>query len=819
MLRILASLLTVIWLSLLPVWSQTAGVIVKGKVTDPENRPLEMVNVSIKGSSLGVVTNHLGEFVLPPVMGKSIVLIFSFVGYETSEREISLGENQAVVQLLNPDLQHIKEIVIEGRNNRNNSNDLVTISPKLTERLPAMAGSVETLIKTLPGVSSNNELSSQYSVRGGNFDENLVYVNGIEIIRPFLVKSGEQEGLSFINDDMVASIGFSSGGFNASYGDKMSSVLDITYKNPVKNRASAEIGAMGASVHFEGSAANGKFSHLTGIRYKNTAYLLGTLDKKGEYNPSFTDLQTWLNYAFNPRFSLGFLGNYASNTFQFIPETRLTKFGTLSNPYEFLVYFEGKERDKFENYLGALSADYSPNARISMRFQASSFYSLEKESFDILGEYYLSDINQIPQSQEFPDSTMVIGTGAYLDHARNSMKARVSGFEHRVTYSAEHHQLQWGLKYQHEQISDQVNEWEMRDSSGYSLPYGGDDLKLYRYVSGTNQIVSNRLSVFIQDFWTTQMGKGELAITGGIRYQYWDYNQQTILSPRISGNWGIGTSRNRTIRVAWGIYHQMPFFKELKNREAKITAGIKAQKAIQYLIGYDQIFTAFDRPFRFTTELWYKDLKNLIPYQINNLNIRYIPTQKAIGYATGVDFKINGEFVPGAQSWASLSLMKTEEDIIGDYYLKKSADGAGTEKLYPGYIPRPTDQRLNFSLFFQDYFPGYPSVKMSMTLFYGSRLPFGPPQGERYMDTFRMPPYRRVDVGFTKTLINNDKRFPGQEKKYGIKDAWIGFELYNLFDINNTISYFWISDIKNQMHAVPNYLTGRRVNLKLGIRF
>jgi len=263
----------------------------------------------------------------------------------------------------------------------------------------------------------------------------------------------------------------------------------------------------------------------------------------------------------------------------------------------------------------------------------------------------------------------------------------------------------------------------------------------------------------------------------------------------------------------------MPFFKELKNREAKITAGIKAQKAIQYLIGYDQIFTAFDRPFRFTTELWYKDLKNLIPYQINNLNIRYIPTQKAIGYATGVDFKINGEFVPGAQSWASLSLMKTEEDIIGDYYLKKSADGAGTEKLYPGYIPRPTDQRLNFSLFFQDYFPGYPSVKMSMTLFYGSRLPFGPPQGERYMDTFRMPPYRRVDVGFTKTLINNDKRFPGQEKKYGIKDAWIGFELYNLFDINNTISYFWISDIKNQMHAVPNYLTGRRVNLKLGIRF
>ena len=819
MLRFFAILITFIWLSLLSVWSQTAGVIVKGKVIDPENRPLEMVNVSIKGSALGVVTNHLGEFILPQVFGKSIVVVFSFVGYETSEREISLPENRSVVQILKPDLQQIKEVVIEGRNDRNTSNDLVTISPKLADRLPAMAGSVETLIKTLPGISNNNELSSQYSVRGGNFDENLVYVNGIEIIRPFLVKSGEQEGLSFINGDMVASIGFSSGGFNASYGDKMSSVLDITYKKPVTNSATAEIGAMEASVHFEGSAANGKFSHLTGIRYKNTAYLLGTLDKKGEYNPSFTDLQTWLNYAFNPRFSLGFLGNYASNTFQFIPETRLTKFGTLSSPYEFLVYFEGKERDKFENYLGALAADYSPNARMSLKFQVSSFNSLEKESFDILGEYYLSDINQTPQSQEFPDSTMVIGAGAYLDHARNSMKASVSGFEHRGTYSVSDHQLQWGFKYQHEQISDQVNEWEMRDSTGYSIPYGGDELKLYHSVSGNNEIVSNRLSAFIQDFWKTQMGKGELAITGGVRWQYWDYNQQTILSPRISGKWKTGASQNRIIRVAWGVYHQMPFFKELKNSEAQITAAIKAQKAIHYLIGYDHIFTAFDRPFKFTTELWYKDLKNLIPYQIDNLNIRYIPSQKAIGYASGIDFKINGEFVPGAQSWASLSLMKTEEDIIGDYYLKKNGDGAGTEMIYPGYIPRPTDQRLNFSLFFQDYFPGYPSVKMSMTLFYGSRLPFGPPQGERYMDTFRMPPYRRVDVGFTKTLINNDKRFIRQEKKYGIKDAWIGFELYNLFDINNTISYFWISDIKNQMHAVPNYLTGRRVNLKLGIRF
>jgi len=814
--KIIFSILSIIWISLLPVCGQLAGVSVKGKVVDAENHPLEMVNVLIKGTNNGVVTNQMGEFILPPASEKSIVLIFSFVGYETSEREVLLSENPFVSQVLKPVFQPIQEIVVEGKKEENN---LQTIPQKLTERLPAMAGSVETLIKTLPGVSNNNELSSQYSVRGGNFDENLIYVNGIEIIRPFLVKSGEQEGLSFINSDMVSSIGFSSGGFDASYGDKMSSVLDITYRKPAINSASAEIGALGASAHFEGSAAKGKFSHLTGIRYKNTAYLLGTLDKKGEYNPSFTDVQTYLNYKFSPRFSLGFLGNYAANTFQFIPETRLTKFGTLTNPFEFLVYFEGKERDKFENYLGALAADYSVNANLSLKFQASSFYSLEKESFDILGEYYLSDINQIPESQNYADSSMVIGTGAYLDHARNTLKARVTAFEHRGTFSADRHQLQWGLKYQHERISDQVSEWEMRDSVGYSIPYGTDQLSLYRAVSGNNTVVSNRFSGFVQDSWIAPFGNGELAVTGGIRMQFWDFNQQTIFSPRISGSWKIGSARNRIIRAAWGVYQQMPFFKELKDRDAQIVQGVKAQKSIQYLLGYDQIFSAFDRPFRFTTEVWYKALSNLIPYQIDNLNIRYIPNQQAIGYATGIDFKINGEFVPGAQSWASLSLMKTEEDIIGDFYLKQKADGTGTEKIYPGYIPRPTDQRVNFSLFFQDYFPGYPSVKMSMTLFYGSRLPFGPPQGERYMDTFRMPPYRRVDVGFSKSLINNINHDLRKERKIGIKDAWVGFELYNLFDINNTISYFWISDIKNQMHAVPNYLTGRRINLKLGIRF
>ncbi len=801
-------------LAILPAFGQVGVTSLEGKVIDPENHPLEMVNVSINGTTIGVVTNKNGEFVLPNISAKKIKLVFSSVGFEKVEREVDLIKNPFITQVMKPDLQKIEEIVVEGRTERNNNT--VTIQQKLTERLPTLSGGVETLIKTMPGVSTNNELSSQYSVRGGNYDENLVYVNGIEIIRPFLVKSGEHEGLSFINSDMVSTIGFSAGGFDASYGDKMSSVLDITYRKPSLTSASAEVGALGASASFEGSALKGKFSHITGIRYKNTSYLLGTLDKKGEYNPSFADVQTFLNYQVTPKLSFGFLGNYSGNSFQFVPETQTTRFGTLTQPYEFVVYFEGREHDKFENYLGSLAADYHPNDHLSLKFQASSFYSLEKESYDILGQYYLSDLNR--QSQTNADSSMLIGVGSYLDHARNTLEARFKGLEHSGSFSIKNHQVRWGLKYLHEQIADHVNEWEMRDSVGYSLPSQDGKLELYRSLSGLNNLTSNRFSAYLQDNLTVGLGKGELSVTGGVRMQYWDYNNQTIVSPRITGSWKEKSVKGKTFRFAWGLYQQMPFFKELKNPQAKLVAGVKAQRSIHYLLGYDQNFISDMRPFRFTAELWYKSLDKLIPYQINNLNISYLPDQQSTGYAAGIDFKINGEFVPGLQSWASLSLMKTEEDIIGDFYYSDRTN-VNSAKVYPGYIPRPTDQRVNFSLFFQDFFPGYPTVKMNLTLFYGSRLPFGPPQGERYMDIFRMPPYRRVDVGFSKILIDSQKASFSKKKTFGIKDAWIGFELFNMFDINNTISYYWISDIQNNMHAVPNYLTGRRINLKISVRF
>ena len=811
--RLLILLIFIGHLSIPSVYGQDVDTTLKGRVADADNQPLEMVNVLVKGTSIGVVTNKRGEFEISGLHEKSVIIQFSSVGYGLVERVTDLKNNPFIFQVLKPDLRKIEEVVVEGHAEKGNT---ISILPKLTERLPTLSGGVETLIKTLPGVSTNNELSSQYSVRGGNFDENLVYVNGIEIIRPFLVKSGEHEGLSFINSDMVSSINFSAGGFDASYGDKMSSVLDITYRKPKVTSASAEIGALGASAHFEGSALKGRFTHITGIRYKNTAYLLGTLDKKGEYNPSFTDIQSYMTFEVNPKLSLGFLGNYSVSSYQFVPESQVTRFGTMTTPMEFVVYFEGQERDKFENHLASFNADYHPNKQLTMRFQGGNFHSLEKESYDILGQYYLSDINA--PKQNYPDSTLVTGVGSYLDHARNVLEANVSSFEHTGSFSLKHQTLRWGLKYQHELISDHVNEWEMRDSVGYSLPTETGKLELFHTVTGNNRLQSNRISGFLMDGWNSAFKNGDLSVTGGLRFQYWDFNQQTIISPRISGSWKTGSNKNRTFRASWGVYSQMPFYKELRNREAQIVAGLKAQKATHYLIGYDENFKADDRPFRFTAEIWYKNLRDLIPYKVDNLNISYLPGELANGYAAGIDFKLNGEFVPGMQSWASLSFMKTEEDIVADYFYKDPSN-INSEKIYPGYLPRPTDQRVNFSLFFQDFFPGYPSVKMSLTLFYGSRLPFGPPQWERYMDVFRMPPYRRADVGFSKILI--DEKKPGLKRKghFGIKDAWIGLELFNMFDINNTVSYYWITDIDNAMHAVPNYLTGRRINLKLSVKF
>jgi len=806
-------------LALFPTFGQEADVVLTGKTIGPDQQPLSGVNIQIKNSQRGTFSDQKGRFSLKINPQKDSILIFSMLNYLKAEYPVASGKQSELTFILTPVSIGLQEIEVSEQ--RKTSHGTVSINPLLTRNLTvAGGGTVEQLVKTLPGVSSRNELSPQFNVRGGNFDENLLYVNGTEIFRPFLVKTGQQEGLSFLNPDLVSDIRFSSGGFESSYGDKMSSVLDIDYKVPVKTAGSAELGAMGASAHFEGRAIRNKFSHLTGIRYRNNRYLLGTLDQKGHYDPACFDFQTLLGYEFSPKFSLNLLANYSSNNYSFTPETRETRFGTMTESYQLTIYFDGKEEDQFLNRMASLSAHYQPNKNLFLQLTASTFYSDEKERYDILGQYYLNDAASGADPGTNPDSTMLLGVGSSLVHAGNFLEASIRTVEHTGKFSLNSHKIQWGLKYQSERIHDRVNEWEMRDSAGYSLPYNNDrTLELYRSIRADNQLNSNRYSAYIQDNVSAQLRNSTLSFNFGGRLQYWDQNDQTIFSPRISARYIPNNTKQLQLHAAWGIYQQMPFFKELKNMEAELVPGVRAQKSTDYLLGLDYPFKWGNRPFKFSSELWYKSLRNLIPYKVTNLDIQYFPDQQSTGYATGLEFKLFGEPIPGATSWASVSLMKTEEDVIGDSYVKEGEGSAPDEVIYPGYLPRPSDQRFNFSLFFQDYLPKNPTVKMNLTLLFGTGIPFGPPQGERYMDVFRMPSYKRVDLGFSKMLLGSGEKKRTNNFSKNLKDAWLTLEIFNLFDLNNTISYYWVSDFQDQMHAVPNYLTGRRINIKISVSF
>ncbi len=787
------------------VLSQSNNATIFGQISSENGEKLEMVSISMKKFPIGTTTNRNGEYLLRIPAKKKVTVVFSMIGYLPVEKEINAKEEEKIeinLSLMKSN-QKINEVTVAGQ--RKNKGNISRVDPKFLNNMPnASSGSVEALIKTLPGVSSNNELSSQYSVRGGNFDENLVYVNDIEVYRPFLIRAGQQEGLSFINSDMVSSIGFSAGGFDAKYGDKMSSVLDIKYRKPVEFQGSAAISFLGGSFHLEDVSKNKKLSHITGFRYKTNRYLLNSLDEKGEYDPNFTDFQTYITYSFSSRFDVSFLGNLARNRYHFIPQTRETKFGTWNNALNATIYFEGQEIDKFTTRTGAVSANYHPSSNLSMKLIASAFNSTEKESYDILGEYYLNELERDMGSEETGDSVMNLGTGAFLNHARNDLEANVYSLSHKGAFNSEKHLLNWGAKLQIEEVDDYMNEWTFRDSAGYSLPYSPEKVKLYRTVFTDFSLHSVRFSGYIQDTYKLPVSSGELYLTAGIRSTWWDYNNELLFNPRVSLCYYPGWQANISFRLSAGVYNQPPFYKELKDPEGNINPDVKAQKSQQFVIGSEYIFQAWDRPFKFTSELYYKNLSHLIPYKIDNVRIRYLSDQESKGYAAGIDMKVNGEFVSGIESWASLSLMKTEEDVQGDGH---------------GYIPRPTDQRVNFSIFFQDYFPGNPGYKMHMAAYFGSRLPAGPPNLERYMDVFRMPSYRRVDIGFSKILISEEHRFTQMRFLNQVKEMWLGLEVFNLLGIKNTISYFWVSSNSGDQYGVPNYLTGRKLNLKLSVKF
>ena len=793
---------------------------IEGIITDVNNNFLSSVNISIINKSNGVTSDISGKYKIYTEANRSHVIAFSFIGYQTEKIRIPMlkkGQNYTLNIILQESNIILKDIIVKDQKSR--KSNLSRIKTKHVEVIPGSNGGIESILKTLPGVSSANELSSQYSVRGGNFDENLVYVNGIEVYRPFLIHSGQQEGLSFVNPDLVGSILFSAGGFAAKYGDKMSSVLDIKYKKPKSSNGSVSLSLLGGSAHFEGINNNKRLSYLFGIRHKSNQYLLNSLDTEAEYKPRFSDLQTYLNYKLDTDWDISFLANISKNEYKMIPQNRDTDFGTFNEALRLTIYFEGQEVDRYETYFGALSTKYNPNTHLQLQLTTSAFQTFEQENFDILGEYWLYQLDNNLGSDNFGDIAFDRGVGKYINHARNSLEARVINFSHKGNFNNNNTIIDWGMQFQQEDIDDRIHEWSLIDSAGFILPHPTDSIGL---PSNNNQevninellktninISSSRQSGYIQ--YSKDMNN--LSLNAGTRSSYWSYNEELLVSPRISLAYAPNWQKDVVFRLASGIYYQSPFYKELRYPNGELNENISSQKSIHYVLGSDYLFYKWGRPFKWITEVYYKKLDNLIPYKVDNVRIQYLAENNSNGYATGIDLKINGEFVSGVESWASLSIMKTEEDIIGDTYIDQ--DGNTVEV---GYIPRPTDQRVNFSLFFQDYIPNNLNYKMHLNMIYGSGLPFGPPKSEKYEDVLRIPDYRRVDIGFSAILKSENKKSKIKFLNV-INSAWISAEVFNLLDINNTVSYLWVSDVGGRQYAVPNYLTRRQLNLKLILRF
>lgn len=788
----------------------------KGAVLDEKKQPISGITIYVESvGSIGTATDKKGYYHLKNLpSNKELTIVFSAVGYENQKKKIILSseENRILNIKLKVEISEISTIDIINEAHRETT--LKKINPKLFDVLPTVSGNIEDLLKSEIGVSTNNELSSQYRVRGGNFDENMVYVNGIEIYRPFLIRSGQQEGLSFTNPAMVSSIYFSAGGFNANYGDKMSSVLDITYKKPTEFGASLSLSMLGGSVHFEGASENKKFTHITGVRYKTTEYVLNTMETEGDYKPSFIDVQTYLTYDISPTLELGFLGNYAINNYNFTPKTRQTNFGTLADVQKLTIVFDGQEVDEFKTFTGALALDYNPNSYLNLKFITSVFNTQESETFDVFAKYSLGQLDGNVESGNFGEESMNIGTGKYLDHARNFLNATIFNFYHKGKTYIGSNRIEWGAKIQHEKIDDKLNEWRMVDSAGYSIPYNSETVNLYESAKSKNNLSNNRFSAYIQNNTVFYTGAFEMNLTAGIRGVYWDFNNDLLISPRITLSAKPDWSKDIVFRFSTGYYYQPPFYRELRDFSGELNKNIKAQKSIHFVGGLDYNLKIWNRPFKFITEIYHKKLDNIIPYEVDNVRIRYYANQKAKGHVTGIDMKLNGEFVEGVDSWVSLSVMEAREDIYGDGH---------------GYIPRPTDQIFNFGIFFQDYFPGNKSYKMQLSFLYGAPLPFGPPKSGRHEATMRMPQYLRSDLGFSKVLLSEDKKLSDGNPFRFFKSIWLTGEVFNLFGMSNTISYSWINvapsstaEMSNKTYhqlAVPNRLTSRRINIKLIAKF
>ncbi|MFN3529229.1 MAG: TonB-dependent receptor [Bacteroidia bacterium] len=789
---------------------------IRGIILNEKGSPLELVSIMVLETNSGVVSKADGSFVIEVKPAQTFTISFRLLGYQEQQRTVKAkaGEQLSWQITLREMVFNIPDVSVEDRRER--TTGLIKIDPKISASLANPSGNFEMILQGM-GARSQQELSSQYSVRGGNFDENLVYVNDVEIYRPVMMRSGQQEGMSFINPDLVGSIQFSAGGFEARYGDKMSSVLDVRYRKPEAFRVGVQGSLLGAGLTLEGTDSSKRFTYLIGTRYRTLNYLLGTLDTRGEYFPSAGDAQGLFTFTPNKKWEFSLLANYNQNDFRVIPANRETVFGTVREALQLRVFFDGEEVTSLKSFTGAATATYRPHALLQLKFIGSMYTSDEREYFDIEGAWLLNQLDTELGSENFGKVAFTRGVGAFHNYARNQLAVQVYAFDHRGDWeSARFGFVRWGLRAQTEFMADRLFEWRNSDSAGFAFPGwrpGDSVVRLQESIYARNQIAAQRFSGFIQDSWVLNEARN-MVLTTGIRFNYWTWNNELLVSPRAEIAMSPRWRRDWVFRAATGMYGQPAFYRELRDQFGQLNPAIRAQRAIHYIAAADYSFKAYDRPFRFVTELYYKDLRRLVPYELDNVRVRYFGDNLARGYATGIDFRINGEFVSTLQSWASLSLMRTRELVDNAFY--KDANG---NQVPAGYIPRPTDQLAMFNVMFQDLLPSNPTYKVHLNVVYGSRLPFGPPDFDRARDTLRMPPYRRVDIGFSKLIIGEGAKKPGEGWAKHIKSLWINAEVFNLLQVNNTISYLWVLDTEGFLQNIPNYLTGRLINIRLVASF
>lgn len=767
----------------------------QGRVTDENNEPIEFASVSCLKQGKMTMTSLKGEYSMQLHSADSVVIKFSMIGYKAKTRVLRRPRGKQTLQIvLHSDENQLGEVTVTGK--KIETGQMEDISKDHLKSLPSASGNaVEELIQSQAGVSTHSELSSQYNVRGGSFDENSVYIDNVEIYRPFLVRSGQQEGISVINPDMVEKISFSTGGYEARYGDKMSSALNIKYRKPKKFEATASASMLGASAFI--GVSNKKVSWSNGFRYKTTKHLLGSMDTKGEYSPTFIDYQTYLTYTPNKRWEIKLLGNISDNHYNFTPEDRETKFGTMENVKAFQVYFDGQEKDVFRTFFGAVGITRNFGEKTSLSLIASAFNTREQEKYDIQGQYWLTQT----------ETSENLGVGTYFQHARNYLKAHVESAKLLFKTKYKKHDIEGAFTFKKEKITENSVEYEMRDSSNYSIPHTGKDLYMIYSMRAKNVLDANRIEAYVQDAFrfTSNNEKTLYTLNYGLRLSHWSYTKETIVSPRVSLGIIPAFNENITMRFATGLYYQAPFFKELRDTTtqngityASLNSKAKSQRSIHFIAGFDYRFRMNNRSFKFTAEAYYKALGNLVPYSVNNVKVVYYGSNESSGHAAGIDLKLYGEFVPGTDSWLSLSLMNTSMKLNG-----KS-------------IPLPTDQRYAINLFFTDYFPGTDRWKMSLKLALADGLPFSAPHQELESNVFRAPAYKRADIGLSYRLLNNEGK---QRKHIQLRNVWLGAECLNLFGINNVNSYYWITDVTGGQYAVPNYLTGRQINFRVTVDF